>query len=102
MTRFQVTVDADLEPIMDRYFAIQQKELSLMDEAIVDGDAKTLSRLGHKLKGTGTSYGFPRLTELGLAIENAGKDEDLPKAQELISQARNYIENVEVVYQEIG
>lgn len=102
MTRFQVTVDAELEPIMDRYFAIQRKELGLMKEAIADGDAETVRRLGHKLKGTGTSYGFPLLTEMGAGIEIAAKNDDLTKAEELVTRVSNYIDNVEVVFEEIG
>lgn len=102
MTKFQITVDADLEPIMGRYFEIQQRELAAMDQAIAASDGQTVSRLGHKLKGTGSSYGFARLTQLGAAIEMAGKDGNITEVQELVIQVRSYLENVEVVFKEMG
>lgn len=102
MTKFQVTVDADLEPIMGRYFEIQVRELAAMEQAIALGDGETTRQLGHKLKGTGTSYGFARLTELGAAIEVAGQSGELEQAKKLVFQVRSYLENVDVVYKEMG
>ena len=102
MTKFQVTVDADLEPIMDRYFEIQMRELGSLEQAISAEDGETARQLGHKLKGTGTSYGFARLTELGAAIEQAGKSNDLDAARKLAGQVRSYLENVDIVFKEMG
>ena len=100
MTLFQVTVDAELESIMDRYFEIQKRELATMEQAIVDDDAETVRMLGHKLKGTGSSYGFTRLTELGAAIEVAAKTGELSQAKALTAQVRSYMDNVHIVYKE--
>jgi len=102
MTKFRVTVDADLEPIMGRYFEIQMRELTAMEQAIASGDGETTRQLGHKLKGTGTSYGFARLTELGAAIEIAGKADELDQAKELVFQVRSYLENVDIIFKEMG
>ncbi len=101
MTRFQVTVDADLEPIMDRYFEIQRGELLKMEDAVSRSDGDAIRMLGHKLKGTGTSYGFTRMTELGLAIEQSGVAQDYDKTTELIAQVRSYMDNVDIVYKEV-
>lgn len=100
MKKFQVTVDAELEPIMPRYLEIRMEELAKLEHALSSGDDETVRMLGHKLKGTGTSYGFTRLTELGAAIERAGRGGDLPQANELTTEVRTYLENVEVVYEE--
>ncbi len=98
MDTFQVVIDPDLEPLMPRYFDIRWKELAEMELSIEHHDADTTRMLGHKLKGTGTSYGFPKLTELGGAIEIAGKAGDLAEAAALAAEVRSYLENVEIVY----
>lgn len=100
MKPFQVTVDPDLETIMPRYMEIQFRELGLMEEALASGNSEAVRMLGHKLKGSGTSYGFPALTELGAATEIAGKADDLTTASKLIGQIRSYLENVEIIYGE--
>lgn len=101
MAKFQVIVDAMLEPIMDRYLELRMEELEQTEAAIASGDADTIRMLGHRLKGTGTSYGFERLTELGAAIEMAGKEGRLDEAAVLTAEVRAYVENVEVVFEEM-
>lgn len=101
MAKFQVIVDAMLEPIMDRYLELRMEELEQTEAAIASGDADTVRMLGHRLKGTGTSYGFERLTELGADIESAAKEGRLNEAAGLTAEVRAYIENVEVVFEEM-
>jgi len=101
MARFPVTVDAMLEPIMDRYLELRMEELVAMENAIPARDAETVRMLGHRLKGTGTSYGFERLTELGASMEIAGKEENMPKARELAGEIRAYLENIDVIFEEM-
>lgn len=98
MGKFQVIVDADLAPILPRYLEMRREELVRLEQALDSGDGDGVRMLGHKLKGTGTSYGFPRLTELGAAIEIAGKTDDFTTAATLTAELRSYLENVEVVF----
>jgi len=100
MDKFQVVVDPELEPILPRYMEIRWEELALLEQAVESGDGDAARLLGHKLKGSGTSYGFPKLTELGAAIEVAGREDDCATAGKLAGELRSYIENVEVVYGE--
>ncbi|WP_319469214.1 Hpt domain-containing protein [uncultured Pseudodesulfovibrio sp.] len=101
MKKFQVIVDVDLKSIMPRYFEIQREELGKMESAIQTGDGTTLSKFGHRLKGTGTSYGFARLTELGAAVEIAGREARFDEARTLTAEIRAYLENVDIIYGEI-
>lgn len=100
--KFQVVLDPDLEQILPRYFEIRLDELRQMEQAASTGDTETVRLLGHRLKGTGSSYGFSRLTELGAAIEVAGKGGQLDSAEPLIAEVRKYLENVEIIYGEQG
>lgn len=100
MSKFKVTVDPDLEAIIPRYMEIRFAELAELEQAIKGGDNETTRMLGHKLKGTGASYGFAKLTKLGAAIEISAKENDLATARDLAVEVRSYIENVEIVYGE--
>ena len=100
MDRFQVVVDPALAPIMDRYMELRRVELGQLEAALESGDGKAVMGLGHKLKGTGSSYGLDRLTELGAAIEEAGSDRKLDVARGLIRAVRDFIEHVDIVYGE--
>jgi len=49
-------------------------------------------RIGHRMKGTSAAYGFPRLGELGAALERAGRAADVSK----IAQVTDAIEHIVV------
>lgn len=64
---------AELAPA---YLAARRSELPEMRRALAAGDFSGIRRLGHNLKGTGSSYGFPGLSELGAAIEASSASAD--------------------------
>ena len=85
---------------MGRYMEIRRRELDELEAAIADRDSESVRLLGHKLKGTGASFGFDHLTEWGALIELAGRDEDLDQAATVTEEVRHFIENVDIVFGE--
>lgn len=100
MAKIKVHVDPDLEPIMGRYLELRREEQLRLEQALAEGDGEMIRFLGHKMKGTGTSYGFVRLTELGAAIERVGREGDFPRAAGLIAEAGEYMDSVEIIFGE--
>ncbi|MBG0790182.1 MAG: Hpt domain-containing protein [Desulfovibrionaceae bacterium] len=100
MARIKVVVDPELQPIMGRYMDIRREEQDKLEAALADGDAEAVRLLGHKLKGTGSSFGFDHLTEWGAAIELAGRDGDLDQAARAAAEVRYFLDNVDIVYGE--
>lgn len=98
MDRITVVVEPELAAIMPRYFELQRAELAATGQAVARGDAEVPRVFGHRLKGTGASYGFPRLTELGAAIERAALDGDLAETARLAAEVGRFLDNVRVVY----
>jgi len=98
--RIKVVVDPELKPIMGRYMEIRRREQDQLEAALAGRDPEGVRLLGHKLKGTGASYGFDHLTEWGAAIELAGRDGDLDRAAEVAAEVRRFINNVDIVYGE--
>jgi hypothetical protein len=50
------------------------------------------------MKGTGGGYGFPRLTELGAALEDAAKLSDAATVKASLEDLVLYLEKVELVF----
>ena len=98
MARFQVTVDPELEPIMARYLELRLEEAARLVSAAREGDFETVCRIGHNLKGNGSSYGLAGLSELGLDIERAGRERDPEQTVRLAGAVRHFIDNVDIVY----
>lgn len=100
MPRIKVVVDPELKPIMGRYMEIRRQEQDLLETALKQGDLESVRQLGHKLKGTGTSFGFDQLTDWGEAIEFAGRDRDHDRAAKVAAEVRFFLDNVDIVYGE--
>ena len=59
-----------------------------------DGDFEYLREHAHKMKGTGTGYGFPRLTVLGSALEQAARQKDTEAVGKNLNELATYLERV--------
>jgi signal transduction histidine kinase/CheY-like chemotaxis protein len=94
-----VTMDTSvLEPsivgLAPRYLVNVEKELNKLQAAQTAQDYPSLQRIGHNLNGTGGSFGFPRITELGARIEHAVKDRAFDDIRPAIDELAGYLQQV--------
>ena len=72
--------DSDLLPeiqaLVPQYLEGRIQDLQRLSDALSAQDYESIRVIGHNMKGTGSSYGFPELTRAGLLIESAAKDHD--------------------------
>jgi len=94
----RVVVDSSLEDIIPGFLENRRKGVTTLQQALEREDFYTLRVQGHNMKGSGASYGFPALTELGTAIEEAAKNEDSGSIREGIAELVGFLESVTVVY----
>jgi hypothetical protein len=52
--------------------------------------------LGHNLKGSGISYGFPDLTRIGLGLEHSANHTDSGAVEAELRDLKNYLDRVEL------
>jgi CheY-like chemotaxis protein len=62
--------------LMFQYIEGLRQNLKSIQEALIAGDLAAAGAIGHGIRGTGTSYGFAELTDLGAAIEQAAESGD--------------------------
>jgi two-component system, sensor histidine kinase and response regulator len=70
------------------------KQLAGIDEALSAGDAKTLRRLAHTLKGSSGTAGAEALQEASLRLEQAAAAGDLVGAEPLVAPVRRLFDQV--------
>ena len=66
---------------MPGYLRRKQADLDLLWKAVEAADYAAISRFGHQLKGSGAAYGFDMFSEIGCALERAGKTSDVDEAR---------------------
>jgi HPt (histidine-containing phosphotransfer) domain-containing protein len=66
------------------YVLSLSEKLTELSEAIADRRLATVSRLGHQLKGSGKSYGYPEISELGARMEEAADNRVVTQLESLL------------------
>ena len=96
-----VQVDADLEDLIPEFLDNRREDIRTLTEALSRLDFETIRRIGHSMKGAGGGYGFDAITDRGRAIEEAAKVQNGSVIREEIAALSNYLQRVEVVYEEM-
>jgi PAS domain S-box-containing protein len=98
VTRRQIQVDADLRDLVPDFLAHKRDNAGTIRDAIEQADYKTISQIGHKMKGEGGSYGFDEVTAMGAVLEQAAQDRDLATARLTLDEFTAYLDSIDVVY----
>jgi PAS domain S-box-containing protein len=94
--KIRITLPPGIEGLVPTYLANVRHGL----DQILAGDSKdweTARRVGHQLKGTGESYGFPEITRTGAAVESAAKAGREDEIRGQILALSSYLERLEIV-----
>jgi len=73
--------DFGLAEILPQYFALCQRDLLNLRDALDQNDFEKVRVLGHNLKGSGGAYGLPEISEIGSSLEESGKLQDTSLAK---------------------
>jgi CheY-like chemotaxis protein len=95
----EVRADKRLEEILPAYLERQRAAAQSIPPLIDAGDFASIRGLGHRMKGSGSGYGVPRLSELGAAIEEAAMAQDGARIHELAEELGAYLERLTISYE---
>jgi len=93
-----VYVDEDLEDLVPGFLQNRHGDVDAMNCALTDGDFETVRVLGHSMKGSGGGYGFYGITDIGMSLEEAAKEENAEAIGKWIAELSDYLDRVEVTY----
>ena len=97
LQRVTVAVEPDLLDLIPAFLSRKHEDLQTLRSALESGDLITIAALGHKIKGEGGSFGFDTMSEIGAALEAAGKKSDRDSASQLVTDLSEYLEKIDVV-----
>ena len=94
----KIRIQEGMEDVVPGYLAKRRAEIVLYNEAMNCGDLDTIRKLAHKMKGTGSGYGFPALTAFGADIERDAIQRDSPGLRIKIGKLKQYVDRIELEY----
>jgi len=94
-----VSIETGLKPLIPKYLNNRQKDLRSILENLDRGDFEAIRNIGHMMKGSGQGYGFNRISQIGLALEQGGKESDTEKIKESSAELADYLKRIEIVFE---
>lgn len=100
MAKNKVYIDPDLEFLIPKFLENREEDIKNLERLLKEAEYDQMRIIGHSLKGSGGGYGFDYLTELGSQIEKNAELKNKEKLNNLIIELKNYLNNLEIIYQE--
>jgi CheY-like chemotaxis protein len=92
-----VRPDEEIRHLATEFLEKRQDDVLSLTEALARNDLAKIQQLGQRLNGTGLSYGFDGISEIGSALEHAARIGDIEELQTRIGLLSNYLRRVKVV-----
>jgi CheY-like chemotaxis protein len=92
----RIEMEPGMDEIVPGYLASRQQELPEMLALLAASGFARLAVLGHNMKGTGRSYGFPELTRMGAALEISARQMDAGALSIQLTELQDYLGRVEL------
>jgi CheY-like chemotaxis protein len=67
----------------------------VMLDALARSDFATVERLGHNMSGSGATFGFQAITDIGTALEKEARSADPDASRKWIGELSTYLDHVE-------
>lgn len=93
-----VAIDARLQSLVPNFLQNRATDAASIAAAALTGDFATIALLGHSMKGSGGSYGFDAITEIGGKLEVAAEAQNAAIVAREVSELRDYLKRVEVIF----
>jgi two-component system sensor histidine kinase/response regulator len=86
-----------LEDLVPAYLERQREEVAQCRRLLDAADFERIRFLSHNMKGTGSSFGFPDLTRIGAAMEQAARASDRGALENYLEELTDYFGRIRIV-----
>jgi CheY-like chemotaxis protein len=96
LKRIQANLDERLRSIVPTYLEGRRRDILTVSTALDNSDYEQIRIVGHKMRGSGTGYGFPEITAIGQRLELAAENRDAKKSREHLTELSDYLDMLEL------
>ncbi|MEM7183273.1 MAG: Hpt domain-containing protein [Spirochaetota bacterium] len=95
--KLHLEIDLELEPLIPGYFLDIEAYITEIETNLqTGGSVEKIRMVGHKMKGSGASYGFLFVSDCGHAVEANATNRQ--KISHLLQELRKDLQRVEIHY----
>jgi len=82
--------------LLPKFVGHRERDIVVVREAIVRLDFAAIATVGHNLRGSAVSYGFPELSALGESLERAAGARDVRRVAEIVGQLEACVRRIRI------
>ncbi|MFK7886697.1 MAG: Hpt domain-containing protein [Gammaproteobacteria bacterium] len=86
--------DPAVAALLPRYLERRAEDLATLKDALETTLFDPVALIGHRMRGSGTAYGIPMITELGTALEKAARCQDTDAVRAAVTQLESFLKCV--------
>ncbi|MCJ7579754.1 MAG: Hpt domain-containing protein, partial [Candidatus Aminicenantes bacterium] len=90
----KIKIDESILDLVPTYLGNRRSDIKKINTALEADDISIIESLAHKMKGSGTSYGFEQISLIGKLMESAAKVNDRNEIQFLVHKLQLFLEKV--------
>ena len=87
-------IPAELKDMLPGYLSRRDLDVQALKTFALNDDYNSVSKLGHKLKGNGSSFGFDYISEIGSELMISCDRKNMSEIKKLISNFEQEILNI--------
>jgi HPt (histidine-containing phosphotransfer) domain-containing protein len=92
-----VRIDREVEAAIPEFLEGRRQDLRALREALDRSDYETIRLVGHRMRGSGSGYGFDKITQIGESLEQAGRNRAPGEIPRWLAELSDYLGRVETV-----
>jgi HPt (histidine-containing phosphotransfer) domain-containing protein len=96
--RILVEIDQELMPVVPEYLENRHLDCAEIEQLLGTGDMESIQMLGHRMKGSGGSFGFDEISVIGEELESAAQVPDVEGIKSAVVRLERYLAHVSVAY----
>lgn len=81
-----------------KYLSRRSADIERLRHSLDNGDFTGALKLGHQVKGNADTFEFPQMTNLGLEIEKAARDQNKEAVRFLMEKMESVIQNARSLF----
>lgn len=94
----RIEIERELAPVVPEYLENRRLDCLLVEQLLLAGGLDEIRKLAHRMKGSGGSYGFDEISEIGENLEGAAMISDAAGIRLAVESLRRYLSRVTVQY----
>ena len=97
-TAIKVIIDADFEDIIPGFLENRKQDIKAIQALIPAKDYNAIRKIGHRMKGAGSSYGLDFVSFVGKDIEAAAKAGSSPDILLQLKMLADFLNRVQIQF----